>query len=494
MEKIELTQPQQPHFVELALSHGGNVTGTGFTNYSSHFPAYCNPSIYFDEYSGKWLLNQRSVSYFIHSSKDNFDSWGPLHYVIQTERFNWLETENYIGVSDNPHGEYSFKKIDMKERKHQWEFHGLEDIRLVRWNGTLYGIGVRRDDNPTGVGRMELCELDDNTFAEVSSVRIDAPNPDTYCVKNWMPIADMPYCFIDSTDPLRIVKCNPLNGSVEVIVEKPKKNLLPDFDFLRGSSQCIPYRGGHLCIVHTCQMWYTGNSRKYARYLHAFVFFNRDWDVQYVSPLFSFNDMLIEFCCGLQHRDGNFFISFALQDNMSYVLSVPDEIVWKFLTGTDMPDAVGKETGIWSPSATQEQLFNYAMHLYGKKDYAGAYTWFEHIVDRFPYAYNERYMLARTVADMGHRDTSEIGLWILCIESDPERPEGYMGAAAYYKWRGHFPEGGYFAKKAMQKYAVNTRPLFYYTDEYFTQIYKDIMKETQWYDAVDRVSKAKRAF
>lgn len=490
MEKIDLREPECKRFVSYALSQGGDIENTGYSGFSSHFPAYCNPSIFWDEETGRFLMNQRTVSYFIHSSKDNFDSWGPLHYIIQAERYNWLETVNHMGVSSNPLEGFNFKEIKMKERKHQWEFHGLEDIRVVRWNGILYGIGVRRDDNPTGRGRMELCELDED-FNEVKSVKMKAVDENTYCVKNWMPITDMPYHFIDTANPLRIVKADPVTGDVEVVVEKPKQPIFQGFDMPRGSSHCIPFRDGHLCMVHTCQMYYTGNKRKYARYLHAFVYFNRDWDIEKVSPLFSFNDFLVEFCCGMAMKDDDMYISFAVEDNMSYVLKMPKEAIERFIW-----EPFGKEAdgcSIWHEKCPQKTIFDYAMELYRKKDYAGAYTWFQRDVDLFD-DYNARYMQARLVADMGHRDTSEIGLWILCIESDPQRPEGYMGAAAYYKWRGHYPEGGYFAKRAMEKYATYPKPLFYYNEQSFMELYRNIMFETQYYDMVDKVAKAKKAF
>ena len=37
--------------------------------------------------------------------------------------------------------------IDTKDfdKEPLWEFVGLEDARLVRWNGKLYATGVRRD-------------------------------------------------------------------------------------------------------------------------------------------------------------------------------------------------------------------------------------------------------------------------------------------------------------------------------------------------------------
>ena len=491
MENIQFTQPTVTNFVNYMMDCGGTVANTGFAAFSTEFPSYCNPSIHWD--GERFYLNQRTVSYYIHATKkDNYDSWGTLHYVIPAERYNWLETVNWMGVSHDPMKGFDFKKIEMKERVHQWEFHGLEDIRVVTWNNTLYGIGVRRDDNPTGRGRMEICELDPETFAEIKSVKLKAVDENTYCVKNWMPVTDMPFHFIDTANPLRIVKADPETGDVEVVVQKEKQPILEGFDMPRGSSQCIPFKDGHLCIIHTCQMYYTGNKRKYARYLHAFIHYDKDWNIDKVSPLFSFDDLMIEFCCGMTHKDNDIYISFALQDNMSYVLKVDDGAIWRFVCGALREEV--DDYPIWGEKPSQNALFGYAMDLFRKKDYAGAYTWFQKATDLYDYTYDEMYMMARSVADMGHRDKEEIGLWVLCVEHDPERPEGLLGTAAYYWWRGHYPEAMYWAKKAMEKYSVYPNNLFFYSEEQFINLYKKIMFETKYYDMVNKEAKARRAF
>lgn len=494
MEDIQLTKPVVFNFVNYILNSGGEVKNTGFNNFTSEFPSYCNPSIYWDETTGKFIMNQRVVSYYLHAtSKDSYDSWGFIHYAIPSDRYDWLETVNYIGVSDNPMDKFTFKQINMKDRKPQWEFHGLEDIRVVRWDGKLYGIGVRRDDNPVGVGRMEMCELDNN-YNEVKSVKLKAVDETTYCVKNWMPVVDMPYHFIDVANPLTLVKANPENGNIEVVVKKPHKDVLNGFDMPRGSSHCIPFMDGHLCIVHTCQMYYTGNNRKYARYLHAFIYFNKDWDIEIVSPTFSFNDFYIEFCCGMTMKDDSIYISFALQDNISYILKTDEATIRNFLFNYQNSKIKENSVSIWSEVPDKYEIFNYASDLFNRKDYSGAYTWFQRSVDLFPNTYNEKFMMARTVADLGGRDKEEISLWIVCINEDPERPEAYLAAAAYYWWRKHYQEGAYFAKIAMQKYVVYSKPLFWYNEELFFQLYKDIIFETKDYDSVDKVSKAKKAF
>ena len=82
-------------------------------------------------------------------------------------------------------------KIDTSRfpEKELWEFVGLEDARLFRWDDKLWTCGVRRDLDTVGTGRMELCEIkvEDDRVIEVSRNRIEPPK-EAYCEKNWMPI------------------------------------------------------------------------------------------------------------------------------------------------------------------------------------------------------------------------------------------------------------------------------------------------------------------
>lgn len=495
MENIQLRKPDFTHFVAYCLHNGGHISNTGFNNWNTFFPSYCNPSIYWDKDKARFLLIQRTVSYFLHASKGNYwDDWGPLHYIIPQERYNFLETVNYMGQTTNPMDGFTFSPIEMKERVHQWEFHGLEDARCVRWNGKLYAIGVRRDDNPTGVGRMEMCELDEN-FKEMGAVKLKGPNGDRqYCIKNWMPVIDMPYWFIDTAaNPTRLVCVNPNTGEITSMIERPAEKKFDGFDMPRGSSQCIPWgnEGHHLCIVHTCQMYYTGNKRKFARYLHAFVEYDKDWNIHRISPLFSFDDLYVEFCIGMTMKDNEVYISFALQDNCSYVLQTNFTTIEKFME--ECSSMVPVTNTIWDEHPEQGRLFDYATNLYKNGDMAGAYTWYTKSIDLFSDNYNERFMAARCIANLGHRDNTERALWIDVIEANRERPEGYTAIAMYHQCRGNAREAQYFIDLAVQKSTIN-KPVIGYTMDDIYKYYRLISSNGRRYDSVDTNLKAIKAF
>ena len=90
-----------------------------------------------------------------------------------------------------------YNKIDTTKKLDKeplWDFVGLEDSRIFRWEGDLYISGVRRDTTENGQGRMELSKIEvtEDAVKEVSRVRIDPPkDPNSYCEKNWMAITDI---------------------------------------------------------------------------------------------------------------------------------------------------------------------------------------------------------------------------------------------------------------------------------------------------------------
>ena len=56
----------------------------------------------------------------------------------------------------------TYHKIDtgVLDVKPLWDFVGLEDARLVKWDDKYYMCGVRRDTTTNGQGRMELSEIE----------------------------------------------------------------------------------------------------------------------------------------------------------------------------------------------------------------------------------------------------------------------------------------------------------------------------------------------
>jgi hypothetical protein len=410
---------------------------------NSLFPSTANPSIVYDEKRDCFWLNIRKTSYTLHTTNKDYNPgghWGDLIYSICSDRGSRLETTNAVACLKDPmFSKFEYKYIKEIERPHIWDFVGNEDVRLAVWNNKLYETYIIRDDNKTGVSRVHYSELDPETMEEKTKVRLAGRNNDTsYCEKNWMPVADRPFTFISEADP--------------------EHKFLKQFDMMRGSSQLVPYKDGYISIIHTCQMWYSPNGRKSARYLHAFAYFDNELKLKDISGLFSFMDRPVEFCCGMTRKGKNFYITFSLQDNVSFILK----------TNEDTIDYIMTDYGTWQCSdewfgsyATQQNNFEYAMSLFKKKDFSGAYTFFSRGIDMFQFTdrnepegeysdvYKERFYLARCIAELGKRDHYELALWFRLLEYDDIRPEGLMAIAMYFFCRNQFGAAYYYGKKAM---------------------------------------------
>lgn len=288
--------------------------GTGLTN----------PSVYVD--GDDILLNLRHVQYSLYHTDGKFEScWGPLVY-FNPESDITLRTVNYLCVINNETFEISsYNKVNTSlfDIEPVWEFIGLEDARVVRWDGNLYLSGVRRDVKPNGEGRMELSkiEISHNNVSEINRQRIPAPGENnSYCEKNWMPILDMPYHYIKWTNPTEVVEVNPLDNSCHRVYLGNDYYSKRD---LRGGSQVITIGNYRLAITHEVDLWYNKQNHKQGTYRHRVVVWDKQWNVVNISEEFNFMGGLIEFCTGLAIYKDDVLISFGYEDNAAYLLRIP---------------------------------------------------------------------------------------------------------------------------------------------------------------------------
>lgn len=275
-----------------------------------YFEGYINtnPSIYND--NGRLLMNVRCVNYILHHSL-KYPSWsGQLQY-IHKENDVRLASENYIVELDKDLNEVSAKYVDMKlnTKPGGFNFHGLEDGRLLRWDNKLYLSGVRRDTTVNGQGRIELTEIEerDTTYEEVSRYRIEVPN--TYCEKNWMPILDQPYNYMRWIDEK--VDINNL------VIDEEK------YDRFRGNSHVIRYKDCYIGLMHSFDMTRKFFGEKHCRYENYFVMWDDNFNIISISePFRMFNESYVEFTCGICMYNDDLLISFSDTDNACFLLKV----------------------------------------------------------------------------------------------------------------------------------------------------------------------------
>jgi hypothetical protein len=338
---------------QLSIAKGGKVSPLLIPGEKISGNGLCNPSIFIDT-NGDILCNVRHVHYTLyHSTIDQkfYSGWGCLAYLNPEDDCR-LITGNYLCKLDP-------KTLHIKEyhlintSKHDitpiWEFVGLEDGRIFRWEDKLYICGVRRDVKEDGEGRMELCELQfiDGEYKEITRDRINPPEF-THLEKNWMPILDQPFHFINWPNPTKVYKVNPLDkgkekvksGILDVItsevittktetvnVENLTGRKLNSPLSLRGGSQVITLGDYYVCCVHETHWWHNEFKFKDAMYNHRFIFWDKDWNYVKVSEAFKFMDGQIEFCCGLAEQGDNLLLSFGFVDNAAYVLKMPKSVL-----------------------------------------------------------------------------------------------------------------------------------------------------------------------
>lgn len=502
---LELQKPDVKYFVNYCLMGGATVIPMDIVMKDQMWPGCCNPSIMWDEHDQDFKFIVRNVNYVLHGATDMFkdpSNWGPVYYSIPDEDGRNLKTRNFIASCKDPANEpLKFQLIDTKPYTPIWEFQGQEDARLVRWDDKLYTTGVRRDDNKEGRGRMELMHLSNKGFHELSRVKVKAVNDSSYCEKNWMPIKDMPFHYVQLTNPTVVVKTDPKTGKTEEVVRKERVEGMVDenFDLLRGSSQVIRWGDYHMALVHTCELWMTGHERKFARYCHVFVLWDKDWNIVKMSPLFSFANYSIEFTCGLEYKDGKFYIPFAIEDNFVFLMTVDEEVIRKFIDNDESVKYADNSTNIsindinnpqylaiFEPleggTNNQQRLIDAGMWYFNNGLLAAAYNVFCRSIELFEYTYLERFMAARCIADLSHRNNHEISMWLHTIMHDDRRPEAYMAAALYYKYRGGLVEALYYARMAMERIDnIPDNNMLYYNKNSMKQLYNECLWESQYY-------------
>lgn len=322
------------NFVKLALENGGSIHPLIIPSSELKGPAITNPSIYND--NGKILVNLRNINYTLyHSEKKKFEHhWGPLIY-IHPENDQHLRTWNYMCEMDENMRIKSYHKIDTSKfpDKELWEFVGLEDARIIRWDGKLYICGVRRDLDTVGTGRMELSEIEitQNGVKEINQYRIPTPvDKNSYCEKNWMPIIDMPFHFVKWTNGTEVVKYDIENNTTEQVSLSDWKEL--GCIDLRGGSQIIPYDDEHyFALNHETYLHRSEQDRKDGTYKHRFVIWDKNWSIVKVSRQFSFLNAEIEFAVGMCEYENDYLITFGFQDNAAYLLRVSQSFVKDFI-------------------------------------------------------------------------------------------------------------------------------------------------------------------
>jgi hypothetical protein len=319
------------NLVKSVIDNGGDIFPLIIPSHITNGTGLMNPSIF--NYDGNLICNLRHVNYTLYHCEGTQifgNRHGPLAY-LNPENDLHLKTNNFMLELNDELEIQNWGKIDTSKCDVEplWEFWGLEDARVVRWDNNLWISGVRRDTTTNGQGRMELSKLDSD-YKEVERYRIEAPvNKDSYCEKNWMVVEDLPFHYVKWANPTEVVRANINDLSSETIVLKDGFGELQN---MRGSSQVIRWGDYRICVIHETNLWKNKLDQRNAKYTHRFVIWDLEWNIKHISNSFSFMDGEIEFCCGMTFHNEDLLISFAFQDNAAYILRVPQthikSVIW----------------------------------------------------------------------------------------------------------------------------------------------------------------------
>lgn len=332
------------NLVELSLNNGGSLKKIEPPEEVKSMGLF-NPSIFVDDIEDKIYLSFRSSTYTLYYSQNKqYTLNGEYLEYIKPENDEFIRTKNYICELSRDYNVKSCALVDTSslDTEPQWKYSGLEDPRLVKWDEKFYLIGVRRDDNPTGQGRIELSEIqisNEETFTvtEISRTKIPAPNEDSsYCEKNWMPILNQPHHYIKWTSPTELVSFQPGLDFTEQKILKHQNEKLPQH--FRGGSQVLKWNNRvtkvYLSIVH--EVTHEDIDGKFTMsYKQRFVEWDKDWNITRISKPFSMLGGGIEFVSGMAIYGNDVLISFGFQDCLGFILKVSKDFINDFLEGGD---------------------------------------------------------------------------------------------------------------------------------------------------------------
>jgi hypothetical protein len=298
------------------------------------FPSLTNPTVYND--NGKIYVNIRNINYTLyHSEKKIYEhQWGPLVYIHPENDWKLRTSNIFCEMNEDLTIKY-FTRIDTSKfdtYEPMWDFVGLEDGRIVRWNDKLYIIGVRRDTTTNGEGRMELSEIEihNQRVIEVSRTRIPAPGDNkSYCEKNWVPVLDKPFHFIKWHNGTEVVYYDTEKATTTPVITHAWKDL--GCADLRGGSQIIPFEDYYLSLTHTTYLFKSPAGRKDGIYRHRFIVFDKNLEIIKTSAEFSFLGGDVEFSIGMAPYENNTLITFGFQDNAAYILKVSNQFLKQYL-------------------------------------------------------------------------------------------------------------------------------------------------------------------
>lgn len=254
-----------------------------------------------------------------------------------------FKTRNYLAQLDDDLQPVSVDEIAMPS---DWPEplnsgpKGFEDCRLFVWRGDLWVSATMSERTPEGWCEIALARIERSANGpRFADWHILAPAGPKRNEKNWMPWVEADTLrFVYFLDPLRI-----LDDAAQTVRESDAAVAL---DHLRGGPPLLQFDGGWLTLMHEVAV--LGHVR---RYLHRWVWLDRDGTVQRVSEAFVLLKCEGEFSCGLSwHPDAKrLVICFGRWDprGEAWIVTVSATDVSRMLTPVEQRSDVTARIKLW---------------------------------------------------------------------------------------------------------------------------------------------------
>jgi predicted GH43/DUF377 family glycosyl hydrolase len=293
------------------------ATTVGFSRYIQDSElewSSTNPSIGFSEKYGYAML-VRSANYFLNTE----------FYGINVTTGSTIKNRLwYVSLNSDLSAEFLIE-IRAITPDNLPISRGLEDARLFSRDGEWFFTCVILETH-TPVARIALFSLDVASGTATFIEKYESWDP-SKLEKNWMVSAleaNNHFDFIYG--PTGIVKDRKFD-----IKECTNENI----SHVRGGSCLWPLGdGSYIAVIHEVSIKPVErfNPRTFAneitglrQYSHRFARYSKTGELIQISDHFIFNHYNVEFACGLVEKDGNFIISYGIQDVAAHFAIIPKE-------------------------------------------------------------------------------------------------------------------------------------------------------------------------
>ena len=205
--------------------------------------------------------------------------------------------------------------------------YGLEDCRLVHWQGRVWGVGAGMKPSASGdISVTQILFQLDEAMTRVESFHECASPFGLSIEKNWMPVVglDGGMQLVYSLDPPLVMRFSggAMSGPCQTKMSRPCQHRI------RGGSPLVRWNEHYfLGIVHADRMELHGK----LYYCHHFALFSAALDLLEVSTPFFLRRKGIEFACGLAIQGDDVLVSYGISDRSAAISRIPRSTVTALL-------------------------------------------------------------------------------------------------------------------------------------------------------------------